>query len=221
MKRARWIIRILAIVAPVLSFSLFRIMSYIIDSAPPAKGFERNQFTEQEQAEICDMLQLELAPGESISTICQDDTVQLLVYDVASKESFLARLHAKKRVQFWGQVWGGLEYYLPADATEFYLSGAPYDCWRSSFLYFGPNTAGFVLGGFLSADAPELVRAQNIVLKYVVERPPAVSFLFTHYWLFSVVIYSGIALELGFIITLLILRRKAKKEKLSCQLNPS
>ena len=202
MKIARWMVCILAVAVPMLSFGLFRLLGFFVEALPD-KGYDRSQFTVQEQAVICDMLRLKLAPGESVSTIYDPDegSLDVIVYDVASKESFLARLRADKHPKS----------YIPWLATEFTLSGDPYDHWRLSTLFIGGSgDPQFVIGGFTNAGIPELIHAESVLLKDV-EYHPVGMYLATHDWPFLVVAWSGIALEFGLIITLIILRRKAKK----------
>jgi len=211
MKKTRKVIRILAIVTLPLLLFLWILTYCFVETFPPGM-FERERFTKREQATICDMLQLELAPGESISIFYQPDQgyFNVSVHDVVSVESFLSRLHAEKELQDDSMY------------RKYSLSGGAYDFLKySDLILFEDNRALFVTGGFMSTPTPELVNVENVLCKY--KALHAVSSLIADLsgWLVYATFWGGIALELGFITTLIILRRKAKKEKPSCQVNPS
>ena len=114
----------------------------------PHKYFPCSRLTEWEQAELCGLLQLTLAPGESISTIyfpiMGDGTSSLWIYvrGVTSQEDFLSRLHAQTE---------------PLEAEPCRVFGIAYDFCERTLVFIGYSVC-FQLD-LLSARSPALLHA--------------------------------------------------------------
>jgi len=204
MKIARWVARILAILMPVLFFLLVNVLvgrslHY------SAQIYEQSQFTEQERAEICDMLKFELAPGERISTRYMPGAMQakgflsVTVHGIVSEEDFLARLQTEREASDEG-------WYL-FSTKEFYGSET------SCVLSFNGDLAEFFIGGKMGSRIPGLTNVENFLYAYAQQTTGL--FVSEHYWeIFQAAFWGGLTLELGCIIFLVVARLHKRKGKI-------
>ena len=185
MKIARWVIRILAVLMlPLLLF-------FALNSGWWLRPTERSRFTDVQRDEICQALKFELAPGEKLKTRYWPGFLQATIHltvtvcGITSEEEFVKRFHGE-----WIEVQDRDE-----NIDLFHLTGyiKDYEC----ILIIDDAQAKFYIGGYI----PQL----NNIYKFLYE--PWQPYLANPYLL------GGIALELGLIITLIVLRRKAKKDK--------
>jgi len=202
MKTARIVILVLAIanLAVLAIFaSTILMMSHASFSAPVRT--QRGEFTGEQRGAICDMLMLELAPGESLSTLFwqgygeSKGWLEITVRGIAAEDDFLSRLHAEKE-------------YVKKGAYRLFGEdpGSEYEC--SLFYYEGD--AEFFIGSPLDSPLPGLAAVNS----FLYEGGPAMRLdLSPLLVLLNPLILGSAALELGLIAALIILRRKAKKEK--------
>jgi len=204
MKKARRTIGVSAIVLPLLLGLLISLAGMISD-AHSVEGFYRSHFTEREQADICAVLQLELAPGERLKTRYQPDkgNLHVNVYDIVSKESFLSRLHAKKT-----ELWRNEH----EQCNNYGLAGNMYDLFEGN-AWINPVTgdiAAIRIEGFMNNPTPELIHAEQILCKN-----NAINFVKSldkeNSGLVFLIIFGAIALEFGFITALIAMSQGAKE----------
>ena len=200
MKKARKIICILSVLTLLLTLLSLWALRNAARNLPYA-SFKRNLLTTQQQNELCDLLQFELVPGESIFTIygpsAMEDLGSLLVYvySNASEEDFLSRLHAETG---------------PITNSPDFLD-VSYDFWERCFLFFLDDCACFNIFGPMNARSPELL---SVITSLYPHTDDVWMFFNNHGTRLShAVLWGGIALEIGFITSLIVLRRKAKKEQ--------
>ncbi|MCL1952293.1 MAG: hypothetical protein FWF60_05635 [Oscillospiraceae bacterium] len=212
MKKARKIICVLAVLTLLLT-SLYLWGWHNAAGHLPYASFRKDFFTWQQQGELCDLLQFELAPGESIFTIyipaMQDEGyLEIFIRGIASREAFLSRLHVE--AEPWDE---------PDHLPEIPWFDLSYDFCEYSTVAIHHDFAVIRIAGPMGVRGPELLN----VINSLYPQTDAIWLFFNDHGtqLSYAILYGGIALELGFITTLIILRRKAKKEKPSCQVNPS
>ena len=152
----------------------------------------RTRFSVEQQDEICRVFKFELAPGETLATRFNPGfgphriNLTVTVRGVVSEEDFMKRLKAE-----WvpaPEEWGGenLDLFPPEE----------YDSWEdSSTIYFENGTATFFVRGYFTP-------LKNIYTFLYNPWQP----IFTNPF-----IAGGIALELAFILFLILTRRKKEK----------
>ena len=205
MKTVRIVVLVLAIanLAVLVLFSSTVLMMADPSFSAPVRT-QRGEFTAGQRDAICGMLMLELAPGESLSTLFwqgygeSKGWLRITVRGIVSEEDFLSRLHAEKEVVKKGAYrLFGIE------------PGSDYEC--SLFYYEGE--AEFFIGSPLDSPLPGLAAVNG----FLYEGGPAMKLdLSPLRVLLSPLTLGCAALEFALIITLTALRRKAKKEAPEC-----
>jgi len=146
MKIARWVVHLLAIaMLPVMLWLLHFLDHYTLQKEY-THYFEYNQFTDEEQAKICDLLELELAQDETLSMYClmwppdQIDRFYIYVYGDALEKN--ASFHFDTRTsELADAILTSVDIVIP---EEFMLSS------KDKFIYQHVNElfTAVYLGGF-------------------------------------------------------------------------
>jgi len=194
MKIVRWLIRILAILLALLLPICAAMLMVVENWVGPFEPIMRFEFTDEQRDEICDMLMLDLAPSETLSTCLYPGfgqgkgSLTIQVCGVMSPEDFLSRLQNTMLLD---------SYQNPSEFEYADLS-------------FSGNTATIFISGEIQSSFPGLTSVMNFLYEDYPEHP------YSRQWMKNPMLFGGATLELALIVTLIatsIAKRRKAKEK--------
>ena len=209
MKIARWIFRILAVaLLPIMLWLLNALDAYDLSAQKEyPHSFEYDQFTDEEQAEICALLQFAPAQSETLSLCCIvwppdqiDHLVRVYVHGVVSEEDFLSRLRMQTEPH------GDGRYDLIIKSENDGENG------ETISLSVSENAVYFQFNKSPLAEA--ILAGTDIAIPEELRLSSAEKFIYEHVNALQLAAWvGGPALELVFIIALFVMFRKAEKKE--------